>query len=93
MVVWLVIEGVFEGPKLATRGGEWKPFEISSKFEPSAYVPKSPQALEPRSARIAIDKLSRSKRPRSQRGSKGERNFINCSIAHTDRSDRCTGPV
>ena len=71
-------------------GGEWEPIKISSKFETSAYVPKSPQALEPRSARIAMDKLSWSRRPRSQRGSKGERNFSNRSAAHTDRSDRCT---
>ena len=74
-------------------GGEWEPIKISSKFELSAFVPKSPQTLEPRSTRITIDKLSRSRRPRSQRGSKGERNFSNCSAAHTNRSDRCTGPV
>jgi len=29
-----------EGPKLTTRGGEWEPIQISSKFETSAYVPK-----------------------------------------------------
>ena len=51
-------------------GGEWEPIKISSKSESFAYVPKSPQALQPRSARIAMDQLSRSRRPRSQRGSK-----------------------
>jgi hypothetical protein len=81
------------GPKLATRGGEWEPIKISSEIDPSAYIPKSPQALEPRSARIAMDKLSRNKRPRLQRGSKGERNFTKRSTSHPDRSDRCTGPV
>ena len=30
-----------EGPKPST-GGEWEPIKISSKFESSAYVPKSP---------------------------------------------------
>ena len=40
------------------------------KFKPSAYIPKPPQTLEPRSARIAMNKLSRSKRPESQSGSK-----------------------
>ena len=74
-------------------GGQWEPIKISSKFEMSAYVPKSPQTLEPRSERIAMDNLSRRRRPRSQRGSKGERNFSNHSTAHTDRSDQCTGPV
>ena len=73
--------------------GEWEPIKISSEIDPSAYIPRSPQALEPWSARIAMDKLSRSKRPRLQRGSKGERNFTNRSTAHPDRSDRCTGPV
>ena len=86
-----------EGPKLATRGGvNGSRSKFLPKSETSAYVPKSPQALEPRSARIAMDKLSRSRRPRSQRGSKGERNFSNRSAAHTqtdltgalDRSDR-----
>ena len=51
-------------------GGEWEPIKISSEIDPSAYIPKSPQALEPRSARIAMDQLSRSRRPRLQRGSK-----------------------
>ena len=74
-------------------GGEWEPIKISSEIDPSAYIPKSPQALEPRSARIAMDKLSRSKRPRLQSGCKGERNFTKRSTAHPDRSDRCTGPV
>ena len=55
-----------------------------------AYVPKSPQALEPRSARIAMDKISRSRKPRSQRGSKTSRNAeLNCR----DRSDRLHRPV
>ena len=40
------------------------------KFKPLAYIPKPPQTLEPRSARIAMNKLSRSKRPESQSGSK-----------------------
>jgi len=72
------------------RGGEWEPIKISSKFETSVYVPKSPQALEPRSARIAMDKLSRSRRPRSQRGSKASRNAeLDCR----DRSDRLHRPV
>ena len=71
-------------------GGEWEPIKISSKFETSAYVPKSPQALELRSARIAMDKLSRSRRPRSQRGSKASRNAeLDCR----DRSDRLHRPV
>jgi len=48
------------------RGDEWEPIKISSKFEPSAYIPKTPQTLEPRSVRIAKDKLSQSKRPRFQ---------------------------
>ena len=55
------------------------------KSEISAYVPKSSQALKPRSARIAMNKLSRSRRPRSQRGSKTSRNAeLDCR----DRSDR-----
>jgi hypothetical protein len=83
----------FEGPKLATRGGEWEPIKISSKFETSAYIPKSPQVLEPRSARIGMNKLSQGRRPRLQLGSKSERNFSNRNTADTDRSDRCTGPV
>ena len=29
-------------------GGEWEPIKISSEIDPSAYIPKSPQALEPR---------------------------------------------
>ena len=33
-----------EGPKPATRGGEWEPIKISSEIDPSAYIPKSPQA-------------------------------------------------
>ena len=36
----------FEGPKPATRGGEWEPIKISSKFEPSADIPKNTQALK-----------------------------------------------
>ena len=71
-------------------GGEWEPIKISSKFETSAYVPKSPQALEPRLARIAMDSLSRRRRPRSQRGSKTSRNAeLDCR----DRSDRLHRPV
>ena len=27
-------------------GGEWEPIKISSKIDPSAYIPKSPQALK-----------------------------------------------
>ena len=78
-----------EGPKLATRGGvNGSRSKFLPKSETSAYVPKSPQALEPRSARIAMDKLSRSRRPGSQRGSKSERNFSNRSTTHTDRSDQ-----
>ena len=73
-----------------TRGGEWEPIKISSKFETSAYVPNSPQALKPRSARIAMNKLSRSRRPRSQHGSKANRNAeLDCR----DRSDRLHRPV
>ena len=55
------------------------------KFKPSAYIPKPPQTLEPEPARIAMNKLSQSKRPESQSGSK-ERQFaeLNCR----DRSDR-----
>ena len=30
------------------RGGEWEPIKISSEIDPSAYIPKSPQPLEPR---------------------------------------------
>ena len=79
-----------EGSKVATRGGEWEPDKISPKFETSAYVPKSPQALEPRSAKIAMDMLSRSRRPRLQRGSKASRNAeLDCR----DRSDRLHRPV
>ena len=60
------------------------------KSETSSFVPKSPQALEPRSARIAMDKLSRSRRPRSQRGSKASRNAeLDCR----DWSDRLHRPV
>ena len=71
-------------------GGEWEPIKISSKFETSAYFPKSPQALKPRSARIAMNKLSRSRRPRSQRGSKVSRN---AEQECRDRSDRLHRPV
>src|SRR6185312_11893424 len=60
------------------------------KSETSAYVPKSPQALKPRSARIAMNKLSCSRRPRSQRGSKASRN---AELACSDRSDRLHRPV
>jgi len=77
------------------RGGEWEPIKISLKFESSAYIPKPPQTLEPRSARIAMNKLSRSKRPESQSGSKSERTSqIESAQAQTgltgieDRSDR-----
>ena len=83
------------GPKPATRGGEWEPIKISLKLESSAYIPKPPQTLEPRSARIAMNKLSRSKRPESQSGSKNERTSqIESAQAQTgltgieDRSDR-----
>ena len=79
------------GPKPATRGGvNGSRSKFLSKFKPSAYVPKSPQTLEPRSAKITMDKLSRSRRPRSQHGSK-ERQFaeLNCR----DRSDRFRIPV
>ena len=71
-------------------GGEWEPIKISSEIDPSAYIPKSPQALQPRSARIAMDKLSRNRRPRSQHGSKASRNAeLDCR----DRSDRLHRPV
>ena len=29
-----------EGPKLATRGGEWEPIKISLEIDPLAYIPK-----------------------------------------------------
>jgi len=29
-----------EGPKLATRGGEWEPIKISFEIDLSAYIPK-----------------------------------------------------
>ena len=64
--------------------------KISLEIDPSAYIPKSPQALEHRSARIAMNKLSRSRRPRSQRGSKASRNT---ELACSDRSDRLHRPV
>ena len=35
----------------------------SSKFESSTYIPKSPQALEPKSARIAMDKYLEAEDP------------------------------
>ena len=78
--------GAGEGPKLTTRGGvNGSRSKFLPKYETSAYVPKSPQALKPRSARIAMNKLSRSRRPRSQRRSKMSRNAeLTCS----DRSDR-----
>ena len=60
------------------------------KSETSAYVPKSPQALKPRSARIAMNELSRSRRPRLQRGSKASRN---AELDYRDRSDRLHRPV
>jgi len=90
---WGLLKRKLKDRSRRPEGGEWEPIKISFKFESSAYIPKPPQTLEPRSARIAMNKLSRSRRPRSQRGSKGERNFSNRSAAHTDRSDRCTGPV
>ena len=75
-----------EGPKLATRGGvNGSRSKFSLEIDSSAYIPKLPQALEPRSARIGMDKLSRSRKPRSQRGSKASRNTeLDCR----DRSDR-----
>ena len=84
-------KNLIEGPKLATRGGV---NGSRSKFHPkskmSAYVPKSPQALQRRLARIAMDKLSRSRRPRSQRGSKTSRNP---ELACSDQSGRLHRPV
>ena len=45
-----LLPGLDVGPKPATRGGggEWEPIKISSEIDPSAYIPKSPQTLEPR---------------------------------------------
>ena len=84
------VHGMVKDRSRRPEGGEWEPIKISLKFETSAYVPKSPQALEPRSARIAMNKLSRSRRPRLQRGSKASRNAeLDCR----DRSDRCNTPV
>ena len=58
----------------------------------SDYVSKSPQALEPRSARIAMDKLSRSKDPdRSAEAKRVEiQNWpaVTGQTGCTDRSDR-----
>ena len=88
---WLRRQVQIEGPKMATRGGvNGSRSKFLSKSETSAYVPKSPQALEPRSARIAMNELSRSRRPRSQRGSKMSRN---AELAYSDRSDRLHRPV
>ena len=92
-VVDLWIPSILRDRNWRPEEGEWQPIKISSKFETSGYVPKSPQALEPRSARIAMDKLSRSRRPRSQRGSKDERNFSNRSAALTDRWAGLVWPV
>ena len=44
--IWLC---TFEGPKLATRGGEWEPIKISFEIDPSAYISKittNPQVLD-----------------------------------------------
>jgi hypothetical protein len=42
--LWAPLSRIYiEGPKPVTRGGEWEPIKISSKFESSAYVPKSPK--------------------------------------------------
>ena len=59
------------GPKPATRGGvNGSRSKFLLKFRPSAYIPKPLQTLEPEPARIAMNKLSQSKRPESQSGSK-----------------------
>ena len=31
---------IYEGPKLATRGGEWETVKISLEIDPSAYIPE-----------------------------------------------------
>ena len=87
---WGLLKRKMKDRSRRPEGGEWEPIKISSKFESSAYIPKSLQTLEPRSARIDMNKLSRSRRPRSQRGSKASRNAkLSCS----DRSDRLHRPV
>ena len=60
-------------------GGEWKPIKISSKFEPSAYIPKnhpSPQAFWPK-FRIAMKQLNQHKKPRTSERNH-EANRKNC---------------
>ena len=89
----LLVIYYIEGPKPATRGGEWEPIKISPKFELSAYIPKPPQTLEPRSARIAMNKLSRSKKTRVTKRKQKRENFSNWICSGTDRSDRYRGPV
>ena len=83
----------------ATRGGgEWEPIKISSKFEPSDYIPKnhpSLQAFWPKFG-VAMEKLNQHKRSRtSERKHEANRKRIEktAELICQDRSDRCAGPV